>query len=346
MSGKRYRVAQWGTGHSGMAALRAVIDHPQLDLVGVYVYSGEKAGRDAGELCGRQPAGVAATRSVEDILAARPDCVVYMPSTYDLDDLCLLLESGTNVSTLLEHFHDPESLDPGVRHRIEDACRRGGTSLCSTGTSPGFITEALPVALTSLQRRLGCLSIHEYADISERNSPEMLAMLFGGDPAAAQLAGVAQSTQQHYGASLRRLARAISIPLDDITATAEVAVAKRPVKTAAGTFEAGTVAAWRIEVNGIRAGEPALKMIPTWYIGTDLDPAWTFPFQGQGWRIVVDGDVPLDVTIRFTFPTEEARARVGYGNGNRPVNAVPYVCASPPGIVSSLDLPQIIANLG
>lgn len=343
---KRYRVAQWGTGHSGMAALRAVLDHPQFDLVGVYVYAGEKAGRDAGVLCGREPTGVTATRSVEDIVTARPDCVVYMPSTYDLDDICRLLESGSNISTLLEHFHDPESLDPGVRQRIEDACRRGGTSLCSAGTSPGFVTEALPVALTSLQRRLTRLTIHEYADISERNSPEMLAMLFGGDPAAAQLAGVAQSTQQHYGASLRRLARALSVPLDEVTATAEVAVARTPVKTAAGTFDAGTVAAWRIEVNGIRAGEPVLQMIPTWYVGADLDPAWEFPFPGQGWRVVVDGDVPLDVAIRFTFPTEEARSLVGYGNGNRPVNAVPYVCASPPGIVSSLDLPQIIANLG
>ena len=28
MTDKRYRVAQWGTGHSGMPALRALIEHP------------------------------------------------------------------------------------------------------------------------------------------------------------------------------------------------------------------------------------------------------------------------------------------------------------------------------
>ena len=88
MSDRRYRVAQWGTGHSGMAALRALIGHPQFDLVGVYVYSDQKAGRDAGALCGTSPAGVVATRKIEDILAAKPDCVVYMPATYDLDDVC------------------------------------------------------------------------------------------------------------------------------------------------------------------------------------------------------------------------------------------------------------------
>lgn len=346
MSERRYRVAQWGTGHSGSAALRALIDHPRYDLVGVYVYSDKKAGRDAGELCGREPTGVVATSNIEDIVSAKPDCVVYMPITYDVDDVCRLLESGVNISTLLEHFHAPERLDPGVRQRIEAACRRGGASLSSMGTSPGFVTEALPVALTSLQRRLDCLTIREYADISGRNSPEMLSMLFGGDPAAAQLAGVAQSTQEHYGSSLHVLAKALSIPLDEITSTARVGAAKTPVKTAAGTFDAGTVAAWEIEVTGLRAGKPVLRMIPTWYISTDLDPAWDFPFLENGWRVVVEGDVPLDVLIRFTFSSEEEKNGVGYGNASRPVNAVPYVCASPPGIVSSLDLPQIIANLG
>ena len=48
---KRYRVAQWATGNIGLRSLRAVIEHPQFDLVGLYVYSDAKAGRDAGENC-------------------------------------------------------------------------------------------------------------------------------------------------------------------------------------------------------------------------------------------------------------------------------------------------------
>ena len=43
---------QWATGNIGSHSLRAVIAHPNLDLVGLYVYSEDKAGRDAGELCG------------------------------------------------------------------------------------------------------------------------------------------------------------------------------------------------------------------------------------------------------------------------------------------------------
>ena len=349
MDGKRYRVAQWGTGHSGMAALRALIAHPHYDLVAVRVYSDEKAGRDAGELCGAAPTGVLATTRIDDVVAAGPECVVYMPITYDVDDMCRLLESGINISTLLEHFHDPDTMDPNVRERIEAACRRGGTSLMSAGTSPGFVTEALPIVLTSLQRRLDRLTIHEYADISERNSPEMLSMLFGGDPASddvgAIVAGIADSCRLSYGASLRTLARVLSVPLDDVTASAAVATSTKPVTTAAGTFPAGTVAAWRIEVTGTRAGVPLLQMIPTWYITKDLAPEWNIPFDGQGWRVVVDGDAPLDVSIRFTWISEGDRGATGYGNASRPVNAVPYVCAARPGIVTSFELPQLIANL-
>ncbi|MGH8986068.1 MAG: hypothetical protein ACRDY6_19655 [Acidimicrobiia bacterium] len=56
-----YRVVQWSTGNVGLPALRAIIEHPDLELVGLLVYSKEKAGRDAGELAGTDPVGVTAT---------------------------------------------------------------------------------------------------------------------------------------------------------------------------------------------------------------------------------------------------------------------------------------------
>lgn len=343
---KRYRVAQWGTGHSGMASLRALIDHPTFDLVGVYVYSDKKAGRDAGELCGGPSTGIAATKNIDDIIAAKPDCVVYMPATYDVDDLCRLLESGINISTLLEHFHDPDSLDHQIRQRIESACDHGRASLYGAGPSPGFNTETLPLVLTSLERRLDLLKVEEFADISGRNSPEMFALLgFGRDSGSVDVSGIAQGAGTAYGSSLRRLASKLSLPLDDVTATGEVATARRRVQTPVAAVEAGTLAGWRIEITGVRAGKPLMQMALTWYLTTELEPAWDIPFPGQGWHVTVNGDTPLDVTFRFTWPTEEARERSGYGNANRVINAVPNICAAKPGILTTFEMPQIIAKL-
>ena len=45
-----YRVIQWTTGNVGRYSLRQILDHPELELAGVYVTSDAKRGRDAGEL--------------------------------------------------------------------------------------------------------------------------------------------------------------------------------------------------------------------------------------------------------------------------------------------------------
>ena len=83
----RVRVVQWATGNIGTKSLRAVIEHPRLELVGLFVYSDDKVGRDAGELCGLPATGVAATRDIDDIVALEPDCVLYMPRQCDVDDV-------------------------------------------------------------------------------------------------------------------------------------------------------------------------------------------------------------------------------------------------------------------
>ena len=43
------RVVQWATGGVGVAAIKGVLEHPDLELVGCWVHSPDKAGRDVGE---------------------------------------------------------------------------------------------------------------------------------------------------------------------------------------------------------------------------------------------------------------------------------------------------------
>ncbi len=64
---EKYRVVQWATGVVGSAALRGIIRHLRLELVGVKVYSDDKKGRDAGDLVGMDRTGVLATQGVEHI---------------------------------------------------------------------------------------------------------------------------------------------------------------------------------------------------------------------------------------------------------------------------------------
>jgi 2,4-diaminopentanoate dehydrogenase len=341
---KTYRVVQWATGNIGTRALRSVIEHPTLELAGVYVHSPDKSGRDAGELCGLDATGVVATNDIEDVVALGADCVLYMPRALDADEVCRLLAAGANVVTTRGEFHHPASMDPALRDRVEAACAEGGTSIHSTGSSPGFISEAVPLVLTSIQRRLDGLTIDEFADLSQRPSPDLLFGIMGfGKPPAAFDEGRLSHGRVSFGPSLRLVADTLGLPLDDVEASGEVAVAARRVEIAAGTLEAGTVAAQRLTVAGMRDGRPLLRFRAHWYCTTELEPAWDL--SATGWRVKVDGDAPLDVELRFPVPIERmGDVSPGY-TAHRAVNAVPVVCAAAPGIRTTVDLPQIIATL-
>jgi hypothetical protein len=348
MNNKRYRVAQWATGHSGVRALRGVIEHPLYDLVGVYVYSDAKVGRDAGELCGAAPTGVIATRNIEDIIAARPDCVLYMPMSEgsNVEEICRLLESGANVVTIVTDsnaYRHPDSLNPAVRKQIENACQRGQTSLYATGPSPGFISENFPLAVLALMRRLDCMTVNEYADMTARNSPEMLAQMFGHDPARMDLSQVAAQLEEHFSPSFRQISEAIGLPIDEFTAIGSVAVATKDVQLAVTSIKAGTVAAWHFEIAGLRNGKPLMKFCPTWYVSADLDPSLNV--RDSGWKVVFEGDPPFEIDIHYAQGEDYDTVQPSY-TAYILVNAIPNVCAAPPGIRTTVDLPPIIPKFG
>jgi len=229
--------------------------------------------------------------------------------------------------------------------RVEEACERGETSIHSTGSSPGFITEAVPLVLASIQRKLDGLTIDEFADLSRRDSPGLLFDVMGFGKATAAFDERRLAHGRHsFGPSLELLAESLGMPLDSVQASGEVATTRRAVRIAAGSLKAGTVAAQRTTVSGMRGGRALLRFRATWYCTTDLDVSWEL---GEtGWRLSVEGDAPLNVEMRLAVPLERVAATSPGYTANRAVNAVPFVCAAARGIRTSVDLPQIIPMLG
>jgi 2,4-diaminopentanoate dehydrogenase len=341
---KRYRVAVWGTGNVGLRALRAVIEHPLMELVAVRVYADDKQGRDAGELCGVAAAGVRATQSIDAVLAAKPDCVIYLPHQLDVADLCRLLAAGINIATAYIGFNHRASMQPALYEQVSAACLQGHASLYSTGSSPGWSTELMPLTLLAMQRRFDCLTIYDYADMSSRNSPKMLfeGLDFGADPKTVRQRpqGTAASTPPTF----RALADAVGLPLDEVQTTLELAVARNTEHIAAGTINAGTIAAKRMGVIGLRNGKPLLQRYSIWYVATETDPQWEL--QQSGWRFLVAGDTSLDVSVKFAV-AEADYAEYSPGLTAHPVvNSIPFVCDAAPGIVQTAELPMFVPYFG
>ena len=134
------------------------------------------------------------------------------------------------------------------------------------------------------------------------------------------------------------------MPLESVESTGEVATALRDIEIAAGTIPTGTVAGQRMHVVGRHRGEELLRFSATWYCSTEIDASWDLA--PGGWRVTVEGDCPLVMDLRLDVPLElMAESTPGY-TANRAVNAVPVVCEALPGIRTTVDLPQIVADLG
>jgi len=342
------RVVQWATGYVGTHTLKKIIQNPHFELAGVYVFSASKEGKDAGELCGLPPTGVKATRNIDEILALKPDCVLYMQEGVDYDDVCRILESGANIVSTRAEFHYGAILDPEIRGRIEAACRHGNSSIHSTGSSPGFITEALPIVLTSIQQRVDSIQIDEFANMVDGCSPFMLFQTLGyGRPLSSFDERRLGMVKAGFNQSLRLLGDALGKPIDSIEATAEVAAARNPIEVpgpGGGIIQPGTLAGERVTLHALHKGKPFVTFRANWYCSKDIDADW--PLRDFGWRVQVAGDAPLDVDIRFPIPKDNlSDVLCGY-TAHRPINAIRAVCAAPPGLVSILDLPQIVADVG
>lgn len=340
---RKLKVAQWATGTVGVFALRAMLEHPDMEVVGVRVYSEEKEGRDAGCLCGLPPTGVRATRDSDAILARKPDCIVYMPDRTDLDEVCKLLEAGINIVTTRAEFFNPAMMDPAMRERLELACQAGSATIHATGSSPGFITEVLPLALMSMARRLDFLAIEEYANCLEGCSEEMLTELMGFGDTPAAFAQRHNPEHKVFEYSLGLLAESLGLPIDRFEHSIEVAYCRNPTKLHHSTIAAGTVGAQRVAVVGFHHDRPLMRFRSNWFVTKDVEPAWEL--RSDGWRVDLEGDTPMTLYIDLPMPPEDGfRASARY-TAHRPVNAIPSVVAARPGIVPTTELPQVISRL-
>lgn len=166
MGNEPLRVAVWSTGGIGRIAIRAIQRRPDLDLVGVWVHSPEKAGRDAGELAHGEPIGLAATNDAEALLELRPDCIVYAASAPERDaaavpDYVRFLQAGINVvSTTSTRAINPKGLDPQLYDALADAAKVGRASFYASGIEAGFAADQLPLVLSSQSSSIR--KIHSY----------------------------------------------------------------------------------------------------------------------------------------------------------------------------------------
>jgi 4-hydroxy-tetrahydrodipicolinate reductase len=341
-----YRVIQWSTGNVGRYALRGIIGHPELELVGLWVSSDAKAGRDAGELAGVEPVGVAATTDADALLAMDADAVCYT-ATADvrlheaLADIARILESGKNVvSSSIVFLVEPKGAELGFTEPLQAACEKGNASFFTSGIDPGFANDVLPLVLTGVCERIDTVRVQEVLNYATYDQPTVLFETMGFskpldhtplllNPGILSLA---------WGGTVRAIADGLGVELDGLEEWHEKWPAPETFEVPSGTVPEGSQAGLRFEVRGMVGGEPRIVLEHVTRLREDIAPGWPQPPGVGGYRVLIKGspDVSMDLTTAGDGGDENSGGLIV--TAMRLVNAIPAVVAAKPGLLGPLDV--------
>jgi len=337
-----YRVVQWATGAMGKTCLRAILDHPAMELVGLYVYGDDKAGRDAGDIARRAPTGVIATRDVDEILALDADVVIHcarLAPPYGSHDaeILRLLAAGKNVISI-NGYSRPQHWGGERLVALEAACAAGGTTLMAAGLNPGYAAEQLAVVATGICSALDHIEVVESVDCRAVRNPDYVFRIlgFGTDPATVNANdpawGPASSLNGMYTEVLSAMAERLGLTLDRVDTDHRVFPASEDLTIAAGAIASGGISHVNWRWHGMVGGAPKLTMSIHWYmetahLETPDPPLWRIHVAGQpGVRLSVD----LEKREGDTTPTSAEQL----GVAGAVINAIPLVVAAPPGVMT------------
>jgi hypothetical protein len=329
-----YRIAQWNTGIVGTQTAKAVIAHPEMQLVACFAHSPAKVGQDVGVLIGGEPIGVLATADIEQVIAARPDCVLYMPIYWDVDAMARLLEAGINVISTA-NFITGASYGEEARAKLNDAALRGGASLYGVGINPGH-ANALGLMATAVCREVRRVSVLESVDATNYASAETWHSLGYGLP--ADTPGLAEKVQQRslvFLDAVEMMAGALKVDLDEIAFHAEFGTATEDLALGYMDIAKGAVCGAKMTWSGMAGGKAVIELGLMWRLGKAMTPDW---IPEAGYIIEVDGDPNVRCTYHVTGDTA-----YGLTTGMPAVHSIPAVCAARSGIVTAGELPLVVA---
>ena len=356
--GDAKRVVVWSTGGIGRLSIVAVNERPDLELVGVWVHSDDKVGRDAGELANGVPNGVTATNDVDALLALDPDCVIYGASGPERDagavsDYERILAAGVNVvTTTSTNLINPLAYVPAHRERLEAAARAGGASIYASGIEPGFLCDHLPVILSTASRSVSKVHCYEIALYDDYGVKEIMidALGFGQPLDFEPWIMLPGAIAGEFQGQVRYIADGLGVEVEEVRETYDRRATEQPIETAFGTVEPGNCGAIRFQAIGVVDGRDAIIIDHITRLARHVGTDWPIGEHDLSYRVVLEGKPNFEVWITPTLddPAEAGIPTMGSGAGAmlatamRVVNAVPFVVDAEPGLLRSLEMPLTV----
>ena len=346
------RTVVWSTGGVGSIAIDAIRRRPDLDLVGVWVHSDEKIGKDAGELAGGAPLGVTATNDADALIALRPDCVVYAASGPERDaaavpDYIKLLGAGVNVvsTTSTTLVYPPAYYSPEWREQMAEAANAGQASFYASGIFPGFGSDQLALLLATQSKKIDRVTVTEVAlnDHYPVADVMMNGMGFGHPLDFEPWLKTPGFIEMAWKAPIHLIAAGLGVEVTEVRGSLDRRLTDRDIEVAFGTIKAGTCGAVRTRAAGVVNGREAIVVEHIIRMARDVAPDWPTSEFDATYRVDITGDPDIHCAMNLGEAQGHGAGRAAMAaTAMRVVNAIPYVVEAAPGLLSSLDLPNTL----
>src|SRR5215212_7897096 len=277
----RVRVFQVATGNVGREMIKRIGNQPDLELVGLHCYSPDKVGRDAGEIVGIGPVGVTATGTVDEIIAARPDCVTFHGVFPDIDLYVPVLEAGIDIVTTADwitgHHRNANHPHPSGRSEaevIQAACERGGSTFYGTGMNPG-LAQILTIVHSTDVADIENVTCIESVDVScHHSAPTWQNCGFGRPVDDPEVPRLLELGTRVFEDGVRLMADCLDIELDEVRFLYELGACTKDVDLGWYQLPAGSLGGCVLRYVGMVDGVKRVELRMDWQMTQHTDPHW------------------------------------------------------------------------
>jgi len=267
------KVLHVGLGPIGAGVVRQVAERKGFRIVGAADIDPAKAGRDLGEVAGVGRAlRVKVSGDVKKaIKAAKPDVVVLCTSSSlkkVLPQVEEILKLKVPIVSTTEELAYPTKGNMRYARAIHLLAKKSKVAVLGTGVNPGFVMDALPIALTGVCERVESVRVDRVQDARIRRLPFQQKIGAGLTREQFQKK-VDDGSVRHVGLaeSISMIAEALGWKLDRITDEIQPKMATETVSSEFLAVDPGYVCGIVQDGLGFRNGTPVITLHMEAYLG-------------------------------------------------------------------------------
>ncbi len=267
------RVLHVGLGPIGAGVVRQVASRKGFQIVGAVDIDENKVGRDLGDIVtfGRKLRVKVTADLVKTIKATKPDVAVLCTSS-SLKKVAPVFEQVIKLKVPIvsttEELAYPAAYNRRVWAKLDEAARKAKVAVLGTGVNPGFVMDALPIALTSVCERVDSIEIQRVQDARVRRLPFQQKIGAGLTREQFQQK-VDDGSVRHVGLteSIQMIGDAFGWKLEKITDEIWPKIAEQTVESEFLAVDAGYVCGIIQDGTGYVKGTPVIRLHMEAYLG-------------------------------------------------------------------------------